>query len=198
MRFNRPTVVIFSCASLLFGFLPCMAQQYSAAPIPPAGLSHAVEEIIKLSHAGISETVILNYVETSGTLYDLKPAEVIYLRDEGVTDSVINAMIDQRRKFQTNTAPPVAPAPAVQQQAAVDYSTVPCPLHCNLCGSSLVTCRGPISTLYVIPYSSSRRTPTYSNYQNWGSYYYYGPWQRPFYGPRLYRCGHWHACSHRH
>ena len=194
MRINRPVLFIFACASLLFGFLPCLAQTYLAAP--PAGISYAVEEIIKLSHSNISETVIINYIETSGTLYDLKARDLIHLRDEGVTDPVINAMIDQRKKFQANAAPPVEGAPEVPPQPVVQYPANPCPLCCNLCGSPLVTCQGPISTLYVIPYSSSQRT--YGSYQNWGSYHYYGPWQRPFHGPRLYRCGHWHGCSHWH
>jgi hypothetical protein len=196
MRINRPDFFIFVCANLLFGFLPCLAQPYTSAPIPTAALSYAVEDIIKLSHAGISETVIINFIETSGTLYDLKPRDLIHLRDEGVTDLVINAMIDQRRKFQANAATPVEGAPEVQPQPVPQYTANPCPLNCNLCGSPLVSCRGPISTLYVIPYPTPQRT--YGSYQGWGSYHYYGPWQwqRPFHGPRLYRCGHWHGCSH--
>jgi hypothetical protein len=196
MRINRPMVAIFSCASLLLGFLPCMSQQVSSAANRLPALSYAVEDIIKLSRADISETVILNYIDTSGSLYDLKPRDVIRLRDEGVKDSVINAMIDQRRKFETNAAPTVAPepapAPAVQS---------PCPVSCNLCGGPMYCKREPISTLYVIPYTSSRPAYAsygYGNWGNWGSYYYYGPWQRPFRGPWLYRCGHWHGCNHRH
>jgi hypothetical protein len=119
--------------------------------------SSAVEDIIKLSRADISEAVILNFIDTSGTLYDLKPRDVIRLRDEGVKDSVINAMIDQRRKFETNAAPTIAPepapAPAVQ---------TPCPVSCNLCGGPMYCKREPISTVYVIPYSSSR--PAYASY----------------------------------
>ena len=191
MRINWPKVAIFSCASLLLGFLPCMSQQVSSAANRPPALSSAVEDIVKLSRADISETVILNYIDTSGTLYDLKPRDVIRLRDEGVKDSVINAMIDQRRKFETNAAPTVAPeptsAPAVQS---------PCPVSCNLCGGPMYCQREPISTLYVIPYSSSRPAYASYGYGNWGSYYYYGPWQRPFRGPWLYRCGHWHGCNH--
>ena len=194
MRINGPKFAIFSCASLLLGFLPCMAQQVSSAAIRLPAPSSAVEDIIKLSRADISEAVILNFIDTSGTLYDLKPRDVIRLRDEGVKDSVINAMIDQRRKFETNAAPTVAPeptpTPAVQS---------PCPVSCNLCGGPMYCKREPISTVYVIPYSSSR--PAYASYGygygNWGSYAYYGPWQRPFRGPWLYRCGHWHGCNHR-
>ena len=132
MRINRPKVAIFFCASLLFGFPPSMAQQVSSAVIRLPALSSAVEDIIKLSRADISEAVILNFIDTSGTLYDLKPRDVIRLRDEGVKDSVINAMIDQRRKVETNAAPTVAPeptpAPAVQS---------PCPVSCNLCGGPM-------------------------------------------------------------
>jgi hypothetical protein len=194
MRINRPYLFIFSCASLLLGFLPCTAQPYTAAPIAPPALSRPVQDIIKLSQADISEPVIINYIETSGTLYDLKPRDVIYLRDEGVTDSIINAMIDQTKKFQANTAPPVEGTPVIQPQPVVDYPANSCPLYCNLCGSPLCSQREPISTLYVIPYPSSQRS--FGTYQTWGSYHYYGSWQRPFYGPRLYCCGHWHGCSH--
>jgi len=205
MRINRPDIILFSCASLLLGFHPCIAQLQSSTPPYLAGLTYAIEDIIKLSHAGISEPVIINYIESSGTLYDLKPQDVIHLRDEGVTDGVINAMIDQRRKFQTvqtNAAPPVAEAPVAPTQPTVQVTVSPCPRYCGVCRGPLVTCQEPVSTLYIIPYSSTQRT--YRTYQNWGPYHYYGSygyygsWQRPFHGPRLYRCGHWHECSHGH
>jgi hypothetical protein len=198
MRITRPKVVIFSCTSLLLGILSCMAQNYPSAALPPPALSSAVEDIIKLSRAQISEAVIINYIETSGTLYDLKARDVIHLRDEGVTDSIINTMIDQRRKIQTDPAPEVAPAPepVVQPSLAPASTATQCPLSCNRCGSPMFSQSGPLSTVYVIPYSGSGYM--YWNDPNWGTYSYYGPWQRAFHGPWLYRCGHWHGCSHGH
>jgi hypothetical protein len=66
-------------------------------PPPKAKLPYGADDVVRLSAARVNEEVILNYIQTSGTIYNLTPQDIVRLRDEGVSDRVINAMIDQRR-----------------------------------------------------------------------------------------------------
>ena len=67
-------------------------------------LPYGVEDVLKLSRAQVSEDVIVNYIHSTGTIYCLSPEVIVYLRNEGVTDRVINAMIDQRQNVPAETA----------------------------------------------------------------------------------------------
>lgn len=130
-----------------------------AAAQPPATkakLPHGADDVVRLSTARVNEEVILNYIQTSGTIYNLTPQDIVRLRDEGVSDRVINAMIDQRRVVPIQAAaaqnlaqaqPAANPAPAastavyVAQPAPVVVYTQPEP---------------PRSTLHIIPYPAAR------------------------------------------
>jgi len=90
------------------------------APTPPssdaapAKLPYGVEDVVKLSRAQISEDITLNYIQNSGTIYNLAPKDIVTLRNEGVSDKVINAMLDQRK----NVPADVAAQNTLQAQAA--------------------------------------------------------------------------------
>jgi len=49
-------------------------------------LPYGVEDVVKLSHAQISDDVVLNYIRNSGTIYTLGPQEIVYLRNQGVSE----------------------------------------------------------------------------------------------------------------
>lgn len=100
--------------------------------IPPGlKLSKAVEEVVKLAQAGVSETVMLLFVEKSTEPFDLDAAEIVYLNDIGIPQTVIASMLNQdgasqdlQNILQTNitgvaTAPTVPTTPAPQSSAAV-------------------------------------------------------------------------------
>ena len=161
----------------------------AAAESTPVKLPYGVEDVLKLSRAQVSEDVILNYVHNTGTIYSLSPDVIVYLRNEGVSDHVINTMMDQRQnvpaEMAAQTAPsstpfapqaplsPDASAAAAAQaspQYAPDYAqaapvyTEPQPTYV------------PASTVYVLPYSGggygyANSYPFYSG----GYYGYCGP-----------------------
>jgi len=135
------------------------------AAVDPAKLPYGVADVVKLARAQVSEDVITTYVMNSGTAYNLSPNEIVYLRDQGVSDHVINIMLDQRRNLAAsmNQAPA---APPVQQPAYSDNGAA---------GSYAQTApNAPSSSLYVIPYST-----TYPGYSYYDSYPYYS---YPYYG----------------
>ncbi len=55
-------------------------------------------DIIKMTHAQIGDGVIINMIKTSGSQFDLRSNDVVALADSGVSDSVINAMIDTMKQ----------------------------------------------------------------------------------------------------
>ncbi len=155
----------------------------AASASTPVKLPYGAEDVLKLSRAQVGEEVTLNFIRNSGTIYNLAPKDIVYLRNEGVSDRVINTMLDQRKNVPAeaatqaalaNTAPaPSAPvssgaiaaparqyAPTYVQQAPVYVQPQPI--------------SAPASTLHVIPYPySGYRYPGWNPYY-YGSYYRYG------------------------
>ena len=142
----------------------------SAAQTAPVQLSYGVSQIIQLSKAKVSDDTIVNYIRNSGSSYGLEASQIVYLKQQGVSDTVINTMLNQPRQVA-----PAAPQPAystasstatVVAQPAVTYvQTAPAYV--------------PSSMVYVIP-----DTQTYQYYNNYyqpayGYYPYYGGWYYP-------------------
>ncbi len=173
-------------------------------PSPSAKLPYGAEDIVKLTRSQISEDIILNYVQNSGTSYNLSPSDVVTLKDQGVSDRVIKAMLDQRKKLAevaAQTAPPPSPqAPLQSDPQSEPQTSAPAPTPSSPDAAPpvvtppnapLAQAVPPPSTAYVIPYP-----PATSAY-----YGYYAPYYYPYYygygGPVIsfgfgYRGG-WHG-----
>ena len=126
-----------------------------AAQTAPVQLSYGVSQIIQLSQAKVSDDTIVNYIRNSGSSYGMDAGQIVYLKQQGVSDTIINTMLSQPRPTSTAPQPDYptassAPVATVAAQPAVTY--VP----------------AQSSTVYVIP-----DTQTYN-------YYAYG--YRPYYG----------------
>src|SRR6266699_3889998 len=95
----------------------------AAASEPAAGaeakLPYGVADVLKLSRAQVGDEITLTYIQNSGTIYNLGPKDIVYLRDQGVSDRVINTMLDQRKKL-AEVAAQTAPAPTTQPPATPD------------------------------------------------------------------------------
>ena len=76
----------------------------AAADSAPVKLPYGVEDVLKLSRAQVSEDVTLNFIHNSGTIYNLSPNDIVYLRNQGVSDRVINTMLDQRKNVPAEMA----------------------------------------------------------------------------------------------
>src|SRR5438105_156223 len=69
---------------------PATATLQSAPP-----LSSGAQEALKLSQSKVGDDAIVSFVHNSGRNYGLTAAEIIYLHEQGVSDRVITAMINQ-------------------------------------------------------------------------------------------------------
>ena len=120
---SRHLPAITCAASISFGLGTLLADD-SAAPSPqstpaaatpasppaPAKLSWGVPDILKLAEAQIGEDAIVAYIQGSGRIYNLSVEEIVYLRSRGVSDRVITAMLEQRKRL-ADKMPQSPPAP---------------------------------------------------------------------------------------
>lgn len=79
-------------------------------------------QVIKLTQSGVSEGVIMAYVANSGSTFNLDPDKIIYLKDIGAPDDLVNAMMQRDQALQAQMAasayqPPPQPAPAAETVA---------------------------------------------------------------------------------
>ncbi|MGO9001645.1 MAG: hypothetical protein ACLQHM_06710 [Limisphaerales bacterium] len=145
----------------------------SAAQTAPVQLSYGVPQIIQLSKAKVSENTIVAYIQNSGTIYSLNASEIVYLKQQGVSDAVITAMLNQRQRVTQAAAQTVPQAPATattSQPGSAETSTAVAQPTVTYVQTV------PSSTVYVIP-----DTQTY-NYDA----YYYQPYYYPYYGGWYY------------
>lgn len=62
-------------------------------PVQRPKLSPGVEEIVTMAQAKVANSVLLEYVNRSTENYDLSVAEIVYLKDLGISEEVVSAMI---------------------------------------------------------------------------------------------------------
>jgi hypothetical protein len=86
----------------------------------PLGLA----DIKALAKAGVSEEVIISQIRNSGTVYHMNTAEIIDLKDAGVTEKVIDFMINTPNANFSSAPPP----PTEYQEAVVVPQPPPPPL----------------------------------------------------------------------
>jgi hypothetical protein len=172
-----------------------VAQDSTAPTAQPAPqLSYGVPQVLQLVQAKVSDSIIVSYIQNSGTIYALNAGEIVYLKQQGASDPVLNAMLGQRSRLIGSTEPATTTASSTttsDQTYATAAPTV-----------SYVQQTVPSSTVYIIP-----DTQTY-RYNAWyyGGHPYYGYPAYGYYGyPAVsfsfgfgnrwggYRGGGWHG-----
>jgi hypothetical protein len=166
-------------------------------------LPYGVEDVLKLSRANISEEIILNYVQSSGTIYNLGPQDIVYLRNQGVSDRVINAMVGQRKLVEATAQAQQQVTPAVPIVPTFpDASVAPvAPVYPDSGPAYAEPTAAPAaSSVYVIP--SPQVSAAYYGYYSYPySYYgYYGPYYSAYCAPSVSigigfgGYGYYHGC----
>ena len=143
--------------------------QPMVASQPAPQLSYGVPQVLQLVQAKVSDGIIVSYIQNSSTIYSLTASEIVYLKQQGVSDNVLNAMLNQRSRLagSTESAPMTASAPVAGAPASSDqtYTASAPPV-------TYVQQSAPSSTVYVVP-----DTQTY-----YYSYPYYSYYSYPYYG----------------
>ena len=163
-----------------------------------ANLSAPVLEIVKMSDAGTDSEVMHSFVENSPVAYNLRPNEIIYLHDHGISKDIITAMIQHGAKLReqsansesdTSSHTPTSPAPAASsaptyavQPAAFAYVSSPAyayPAYAAAYPSYAYTYPS-----YYYSYPAYSCLPYYGFSFSFSRPFYYG---HSFYGRPFYR-----------
>ena len=86
----------------------------------PQNLPAGVQDVVKLTKAGLSEKIILSKVTQDGVSYNLTTDQIIYLKNQGVPESVIDALVQSGpagappAPVSTPSAPPLPPPPQAE------------------------------------------------------------------------------------
>ena len=80
------------------------AAQPAAANASMQQLPYGVSQIVQLEQAKVGDETIIAYIKNSGSSYRLDADQIIYLRQQGISDGVITTMLNQ-------------PKPAVRRHA---------------------------------------------------------------------------------
>src|SRR5690348_75268 len=138
---------------LAFGAL---AKSDSASQMePPPKLPYGVADVLKLSQAKVGDDIISSYIQNSGTIYNLGPSDIVYLKEQGVSERIVNQMLDQRQKLVKASAQ--QSEAVAQSQPAYTNSAAPAPLPNFVAAAPTYV---PSSTTYVI----SDPAPAYPYY----------------------------------
>ena len=88
----------------------------------------SVRDVIELSRAGLSESVLLALIDVDRSIFAIDTATLKELKAGGVSDTVIVAMIRSGREPRADVAPPPVqepvPEPAAQEPTAQDTGQV--------------------------------------------------------------------------
>ena len=100
---------------------PDSATESSALP-PDILPTSPLAQVIRLMQAGVDESIIMTYVTNSGSTFNLNPDKIIYLKDIGLPNEVVTAMMQRDQQLQqqmtaTTYQPPAQPAPANDRAA---------------------------------------------------------------------------------
>jgi hypothetical protein len=189
---------------LALGASPATAQDSSAATsvqpavatAPAPQLAYGVPQILQMAQANVGNDTIVAYIKNSGTSYGLNADQIIYLKQQGVSDTVITTMLNQPKPGVVAYTPPApAPSPAAAPAVAAVPTPTPAPTV------TYVQTAPPTTYYYYQPYYYPYY-PSYAVYPavslsfGWGGgggYYrggYYGGWHGGGYSG--WHGGGWH------
>ena len=127
-RIFQKTLAIAAAGSLALLALNASAQNSTGANAAPQ-MPSSVTEIMQLTQAKVSDDTIIAYIKNSGNGYSLNAAQIIYLHQHGISDAVINAMINQPKLAGASatvaTSNASAPPPAALSASASTAKTTP-------------------------------------------------------------------------
>jgi hypothetical protein len=151
-------LAVMAASVLALGASSATAQDSSTVPpavaTPAPQLAYGVPQIMQLAQAKVGDDTIIAYIKTSGNSYGLNADQIIYLRQQGLSDAVITTMLNQPKPGVAAYTPPT---PAPQPEASPALAPSPAPA-------------APPTVTYV-----QSSPPT--------TYYYYQPYYYPAYYP---------------
>jgi hypothetical protein len=176
--------------------------EVGAAPTPAATatvrFSGGIPEILKMIDAKVDVTIVKTFINNSPVAYNPTPTEIIALRDRGVPNEILTAIIQrggELRAKSIQSAPVPAPTPYARPNDSA-YSE-PAPVYSEPYTPAYSYGSYPYYTSYgysgypYFAYNYGYSWPYYSSYLDYYPYYYsYSGYRYPYYHfgyyPRYY------------
>jgi len=158
----------------------------SSSQYAPA-YSGSINDVVKLSHSGVDQSVVLEFVKNSNGPFHPSADEIIRLRDEGVSSPVITAML--QRDGELRTQAPQAPA-YNYAQSGYGQSAQPAPAQPAADYTDAQPAYSAPASTVVYSYPSY---PVYNYPTYYGGYYYpsyYSGYYPGYCYPRSYYGGY--------
>jgi hypothetical protein len=166
-RYLQKMLAVMAVIGLALSASTALAQNSTTVAQPAAinalvpQLSYGVVQIVKLAQAKVSDDTTIAYIKNSGNSYGLDVNQIIYLRQQGVSDAVITTMLNQPRPA-VAVATPTTPAP--QPVASTAYTEQ----------ASTATVAPTVTYVQTAPDTTYYSQPYYSQ-----PYYYPYVWYPP-------------------
>jgi len=173
-------------------------QTASVASAPQ--LSYGADQVLRLAQAKVGDGTIIAYVKNSEYSYALDAGQIIYLRQQGLSDTVIGAMLNQPKPAVAAVAAPQTSDTTVTTSAGTTITT-PNGSTATVAPTVTYVQSAPASSVYVIPdtqtyyYNSRYYQPYYYPYYGWSypavslSFGFGGGYHGEFYGGGGYHGG---------
>jgi uncharacterized membrane protein YgcG len=164
--FQKAFLAAITVAGLALSTMPLAAQDSPANTASP--LAYGVPQILQLAQAKVPDDTIIAYIHSSGNSYGLNADQIIYLRQQGISDNVLNVMLTQPKPASFPLPATAAPANPYPVQTPVVYQQ-PAPTYDQ-----------PVSSpsVYVMP---NNQIYYYSSYYPFYYPNYYYPYYYPYY-----------------
>ena len=191
---QSPFLAVGLAAALTLAVGSALAQDSNSAQNPGTSqaapeLSSVASQVIQLSRANIGEDTIITFVQNSGNGYSLDAAQIIYLKQQGVSANVINAMIKQFNRPVGSTpvvTPPNSQVSYRQVTPQSEATLVATPPNSQVSYRSYTIAQSPKGAA-TSPNSQTNcimMQPVVTTVQTAPTYYYYPyyPYYYPYYG----------------
>ncbi len=116
-------IAVLSAALLTAQGAYAQAAKPATRPAAAAPKASPVDNVIQLVKSGMSENLIIKTLKRQNKPIDLSPADLVKLKNAGVSENIINVMMDPS----SAPAPAAAPAPAPTAAPATAPATQPAP-----------------------------------------------------------------------
>src|SRR5580658_9581393 len=92
-------------AAIIFVWCAWKSPAQDVAPIAAPQLPYGAAQVIKLEQAQVGDNTIIAYINNSGNTYNLDAGQIISLKQQGVSDAVLTAMLTQPKANAPADAP---------------------------------------------------------------------------------------------
>ena len=157
----------------------------TVAASPSAEQQAAIENIVKLVERGVSDQVIIRHLQARHYVFDLSTEDILSLRDQGVSDAVLTAMLDTA----VNDAADSDVGVIDNTQALSDVGVAPLDDE-DGSEAAINLSAGYYSPWYQYPYAWGSY---YDPFPAWYSAYYYPPFCFSFSWGWYGNCGYWYS-----